>query len=199
MKKKKENTPDIISNRIAFASFLVSGAALIVAIFAILPGKAKIEYEKLPEYVTSTMPDTIRYNNALVRLILKNNGGRGVTVERIVKRDDDKGIIGFNRNGEMYSIERSVSMYYIDEILNTKYYDAGNSDHKIYFSFYDGLGINKRIEPGSNLPFNLYFVQSELYYKDIETVVFDASILLSDNRTIPLNFEFDLAFKRRSR
>jgi hypothetical protein len=132
------------------------------------------------------------------RLLIKNNGEKPVTIESLVKESDKDGIFGYSETGERWDIERSVHTKYIKMDLFSKYFIPSEIDTLEYFDIKNGLILNKKLEPGENLQLNLLFAHSTL--KDnIETIVFDATLKLSDNKKVLIHLEFDGKIRPRGR
>jgi hypothetical protein len=165
-------------------------AALVITAIGTINGlikydKARIEYETLPIYPANN-------GTYLIRIIVKNNGDKPVTVERLSKNDDDNWLTGYNKKGESFQInKRAASLLYLNKNLNSKYQFDSKFDSTQYFDSGEGLYLDKVISPGHNLQLNIVVENTHLS-DDIVSINFDGTLVLSDRTEVPLLFEVDL-------
>jgi len=180
-----------ISDGISMISLLV---AILSLIFSLSPKNARIDYEILPEFTWGEDNDF----KTVVRILIKNNGNRKVTIESLGSTDM-AGIFGITDKGDRLNMEKSTFLYKINKELYGKYFIPSKIDSLNHFSLSDGLIINKVVEPGENIQLNILITRTIRINKQIESISVNALLKGSDNSRTPIYFEFDANVGRRIR
>ena len=183
-----ESNQWVKNNWIALLSLVVATIALV---FSFFPENARIDYEVLPGSTYKMNRDTtnVYYTHTVVRLLIKNNGSKKVTIESLVN-ENKNGIFGYTEKGEQRNVQRSILLQRINEDLLSKFFIPDETDSLSYVDLNQGMMINEILEPGENMQLNFLFIQTR-NLDDIETFLFDATLKTSDNNKKPIRFEID--------
>ena len=192
LKHLKENS---ITNLIALASLILSIVAIVQNC---TQNKAIVTIKDTPVFSYGTTDSTGSYTYHLIRLYFANNGGKSVTLMRILSDPKKKPFMGINESGESYDIIRNIQLFTANDSIKISYDLLRFQDKNNPIILEEGVLVNKIIDAGNSIQVDLVIKYCASRSPNTEKILVSLIAELSNGDTLPVQMALDAFVKAKS-